>query len=298
MKQYIKELFTPKEIGKTVGILFATFIYAIGLNIFISPIGLYTGGIMGVSQIIRALMVDYLHIQVGNFDVVGIIFYLINLPLFIIAFKTMGKMFFVKTMLSVASMSFFLTFIPIPKTVLLTNDILASSLIGSILCGVGIGLTLMMGASSGGIDIIGMYLVKKKGNFSIGKANLILNVFVYLVCMLLFDVKTVIYSVIGAAASSIAIDKVHTQNINVEVIIITRNDIKLFEDEVMETLGRGITKWDTQGAYTGEGSEILYIVLSKYEVVTLRKMIHKYDPDAFIVVKEGVWVQGNYMKKL
>ncbi len=68
--------------------------------------------------------------------------------------------------------------------------------------------------------------------------------------------------------------------------------------EIMSTLGREITKWNSTGAYTLEGSEILYIILSKYEISQLKRMVHKYDPEAFIVVKEGVWVEGNYLRKL
>jgi uncharacterized membrane-anchored protein YitT (DUF2179 family) len=63
-------------------------------------------------------------------------------------------------------------------------------------------------------------------------------------------------------------------------------------------MGRGITKWNTTGAYTNEHSEILYIILSKYEVTQLRQLVRQYDPDAFIVVNEGVSVDGNFIKKL
>ena len=93
-------------------------------------------------------------------------------------------------------------------------------------------------------------------------------------------------------------DKMHTQNINVEVTVITKADTVELEREVFGELGRGITKWVAQGAYTGEESHILYIMLSKYEVNRLKSMIHESDPQAFIVVNEGVNVDGNFLKKL
>ncbi|HHT97074.1 MAG TPA: YitT family protein [Clostridiales bacterium] len=295
---YISELFKPKEIGKTLGAILGTLVYAFGLNTFINPLGLYTGGVMGVSQIIRTILIDFLHLPIGNLNLVGIIFYLINFPLFFVAYKTMGKMFFARTMVVVASTSLFLTIIPVPQTFILANDTLAGCLIGAILCGVGAGFTLMMGACGGGTDIIGIYLIKKNGNMSIGKVNLFLNFFLYMTCFLLFDVKIVIYSILVSAIASIAMDKVHTQNINVEVTIITKVDMKSLQNEIMNHFDRGITKWVTKGAYTEDNSEILYIVLSKYEVSSLRRMVHKHDPNAFIVTKEGVWVEGNYIKKL
>lgn len=298
MKNYMKDFLKPIELGRTLGAVIGTLLYAIGFNLFIIPVGVYSGGIMGISQIIRTFLIEYLHISFGNYDITGIIYYLINIPLIIMTYKTMGKLFFLKTMICIATISTFLTLIPIPTTLLLTDDILTSCLIGGIISGAGTGLTLMMSSSAGGMDIIGIHFIKKKGNFTIGKITLIVNFFVYGVCFFLFDVTIVIYSIIVAAVSSIAIDKVHSQNINVEVKIITKKDISLFESEVMSKLGRGITKWNTTGAYTKEGSEILYIILSKYEIGQLKRMLHRYDPSAFIVVNEGVWVDGNYMKKM
>jgi uncharacterized membrane-anchored protein YitT (DUF2179 family) len=293
-----KELLKPKEFGRTLIAILGIFLYAVGLNLFIIPVGLYSGGVMGISQITRTLLVDYLKLPFNNFDIAGIIYFIINIPLFFIAFKTIGKLFFMKTLICMISMTVFLTLIPIPSYLLLTDDIITSCLIGGIISGVGSGLALMMGGSGGGLDIIGLYFIKRKGNVSIGKTSLLVNFFVYGICVFLFNVTTAIYSIIFASVSSVAMDKVHSQNIIVEVIIITRKDLSAFQTDVMNQMGRGITKWNTTGAYTKEGSEILYIVLSKYEVNHLKRLVHKYDPNAFIVVKEGVWVDGNYTKKL
>lgn len=298
MQNYVKELLKPKELGRTFGAIIGTFLYVAGMNLFVVPVGVYSGGLMGFSQIIRTILVEYLNFPLSNFDIAGIIYYIINIPIFIIAYKIMGKLFFLKTIICMTTMTIFFSTIPIPKDLLLTDDILTSCLIGAIISGIGCGITLMMGASNGGSDIISIYFIKKKGNFSVGKVNLIINLFVYAICFFMFDVTIVIYSVIFAAVNSVAIDKIHAQNINVEVIIITRKYNREMQLEIMTVLGRGITKWNSTGAYTQEGSEILYIILSKYEISQLKRLVHKYDPDAFIVVKEGVWVEGNYLRKL
>ena len=107
-----------------------------------------------------------------------------------------------------------------------------------------------------------------------------------------------VYSVIFAAVHSLAIDKVHIQNINVEANIITKSNNVNLERAIMEELNRGVTKWSTLGAYTYEQSHMLYITLSKYEVSRLKAVVHKYDPSAFIVINEGVTVDGNFLKKL
>ena len=125
-----------------------------------------------------------------------------------------------------------------------------------------------------------------------------MNLALYSACLFLFDVETALYSVINAAVYSVAIDKLHAQNINVEVNVITKISSQELEREVFSELGRGITKWKTMGAYTHEESHILYIMMSKYEVHQLKTIVHKYDPQAFIVINEGVHVEGNYLKKL
>ena len=146
--------------------------------------------------------------------------------------------------------------------------------------------------------MIGIIITRWKQNFSVGKMNLLVNLFLYAVCLFLFDVEVVIYSLIFAAVYAISIDKTHIQNITVEVKIITKIDTTLLEKEVFEELNRGLTKWTSLGAYTHEESHVLYVLLSKHEISRLKSIIHKYDASAFVVINEGVMVEGNYLKKL
>lgn len=275
--------------------VFGAFLYAAGINLFVVPAGLYTGGVMGLCQVIRTILTSVVGLDFGSFDVAGLIYYLLNVPIFIIAFTRIGRKFFAKTLVTVTAMSAFMSFIPAVK---LVDDVMAACVVGGIVSGAGVGIVLRMSSSGGGMDVIGMLLTKWKKDFSVGKVNLLVNLVLYGSCLFLFDVPVVIYSVIYAAVYSVAMDKMHTQNINVEVTVITKADTVELEREVFGELGRGITKWVAQGAYTGEESHILYIMLSKYEVNRLKSMIHESDPQAFIVVNEGVNVDGNFLKKL
>ncbi len=273
-------------------------IYAAGVNLFVVPVSLYSGGIMGVAQVIRTVLIQYLHVPLSGFDIAGLIYYAVNIPILLVAMKDISKQFFVKTIICVTMQTVFLTLIPIPKAPLLPNDVLASSVIGGLVCGFGMGLALRMGGSLGGTDIIGMLLLKRRGNVSVGRVGLIVNVALYTVCLFLFDVSTVIYSLIYAAVSSLAVDHGHSQNINVQVQIITKRDNRELEEEIFRKMNRGITRLDSTGAYTNEKSNILFILISKYEVAQLRQIVLKYDPQAFIVMNEGVTVVGHYLKKL
>lgn len=291
----MKKEFLVYEGKRTLMSIFGAFLYAAGINLFVVPAGLYTGGLMGICQVIRTVLVELLHLNFQSFDIAGVIYYIINVPVFIIAFTRIGRKFFVKTVATVTAITLFMSMLPV---IMIVEDAMAACIVGGIISGAGVGIMLRMGASGGGMDVVGVLLTKWKRDFSVGKVNLLVNLVLYGSCLFLFDVEVVIYSIIYAAVYSLAMDKMHTQNINVEVNVITKADTTALEKEVFEELGRGITKWTSMGAYTYEKSHILYIMLSKYEVNQLKGIIHKYDPNAFIVVNEGVTVDGNYLKKL
>lgn len=289
-----KKVFMEEGKRSLIGILGA-FLYAMGVNLFVVPSGLYNGGLMGICQVIRTLLAELFHLNFGNFDIAGIIYYIMNVPIFIVAFRQIGRKFFAKTLITVTASTVFMSFIPVGAVV---EDVMASSVVGGIISGAGVGIMLRMGASGGGMDVVGVLLTKWKRDFSVGKVSLVVNMALYGTCLFLFDVDVVLYSVIYAAVYSVAMDRMHTQNINVEVNVVTKADTTTLEKEVFNAMGRGITKWSALGAYTYDRSHVLYILLSKYEVNQLKSIIHKHDPNAFIVVNEGVTVDGNYLKKL
>lgn len=290
--------FLLEQIKQTMGGIVAVFIYALGMNLFIVPVKLYSGGLMGICQLIRTLLTNYMQLSFGAVDIAGIIYYLLNIPLLVVAVARIGKKFFAKTVVCVTAMTLFLSAIPIPAQPIMESDMMASCLIGGIMCGVGIGLSLKMGCSTGGMDILALILIKWKKDFSVGKMNLFVNIVLYSVCFFLFDIPTVIYSLIYASVNATAVDRIHSQNINVEVSVVTKQFNEAMEKEIMAHLDRGITKWQAKGAYTEENKQVLYILLSKYELPQLRYIIHKHDPHAFVVVNEGVHINGHFVKKL
>lgn len=275
--------------------ILGAFLYAAGINLFVVPAELYTGGLMGICQVIRTLLAEALGLNFQGVDIAGIIYYIFNIPVFIIAFTKMGRKFFGKTVITVTMMTLFMALLP---TAVVVEDVLASCIVGGIISGAGVGIILRMGSSGGGMDVVGVLLTRWKRDFSVGKVNLLINLALYCACFFLFDMEVVVYSIIYASVYAVAMDKMHTQNINVEVNVITKTDTTALEKEVFQELGRGITKWSALGAYTYDRSHVLYILLSKYEVNHLKTIIHKHDPGAFVVVNEDVSVDGNYLKKL
>ena len=145
--------------------IFGAFLYAAGINLFVVPAGLYTGGVMGVCQVIRTILAEFFHLDFGNLDIAGIIYYIINVPIFIIAFTRLGRKFFAKTLITVTAITVFMSVIP---PVVIVEDVMAACIVGGIVSGAGVGILLRMGSSGGGMDVVGVLLTKWKRDFSVG----------------------------------------------------------------------------------------------------------------------------------
>ncbi len=284
---------TKREITSILGM----FIFSIGINVFMVPANLYNGGMLGISQIIRTILVKYMHIFSTNTDISGIINLILNIPLFVLAYLRIGKGFVFRTIVCVASQTIFLSLIPIPQTPIV-SDTLTASIIGGICGGTGIGIALRSGASSGGMDIVGMYFTKKFKGSSVGKVSLLVNAVVYGICAILFGVSTAIYSIIYSAVSMLMTDKAHTQNINTEVVIFTKQEPEKIVKCIVEEYKRDATWWEAKGGYTGGMTYMIITALSKYECVHLRRELKNLDSHAFLIEKDSINIGGRYEKHL
>ena len=250
------------EIIKIIRCLLGATLYAGSINLFIAPVNLYNGGIMGFSQLLQMFLVNFLNLPFHNFNLTGIIYYLFNVPILFLSFNKVGKRFFVKSVICISWITFAMSIIPVPTAPILDTDLLGTCIIGGIIGGYGIGSMLKNGGSGGGMDIVGMILVKWKKDFSVGKISLLVNALLYTICFFLFNIPIVIYSFIYSSISSIAIDRVHDQTITVEATIITKKDCPEMRQQIFHELRRGITLWNATGAYTGEDTKIMYVLLS------------------------------------
>lgn len=231
--------FEKRNAVAVIGMLF----FAAGINLFIVPANLYNGGVMGISQIIRTLLIRCFHIASGNTDIAGMINLILNVPLFILAYLSIGKSFFIRTIVCVLSQTLFLSMLPIPASPIV-EDALTSSIIGGIICGIGVGIALRSGGSSGGMDIVGMYFTKTRKGFSVGKVSLAVNILVYGICAMMFGIQTAVYSIIYSAVSMLMSDKTHTQNINTEVLVFTKENPQKILDYIVQEFERDATWWE------------------------------------------------------
>lgn len=284
-----------QDLLRCAGILGGSLIYSLGINLFIVPAGLYSGGVMGFAQLLRTFFLRLTGLEL-TVDIAGLINYAINLVLLCVAWKKLDRRLVFRTLLCVTGTTIFLSVIP--RTDILAGDKLAECLIGGMLCGCGVGLILWMGGTAGGMDIVGMMMLKRGSHTSIGHVNLVWNLALYAACAVAFDLSTAIYSILYSFISTTAMDKLHMQNINVEVTVVTKVLSPEMEQEILVDLHRGITRYEGIGEYTGQPVHIFYILVNKYEISRLRAIVCRYDPHAFIVAKDGAVVYGNYKRKI
>ncbi|MBR0400487.1 MAG: YitT family protein [Mogibacterium sp.] len=284
-----------RSIEKIVMTVVGNLTYAAGVNLMINPIHLYSGGFTGIAQLIRTFLLQFMHLpQIGGVDYMGIIYFMINVPFFIMAYRIMGRKFCVTTIISIAMSSLFLSLIPVPETPIVSDRMMAS-LVGGLGSGFGAGLVLRAGSSQGGQDLIGVCLAKTHPDFKVGVIGIVISVCIYTICLFMYDVETVLYSIIFAVMTGIFIDKVHIQTIKITCMICTKKE--RVAEAIMKDVNRGVTTWEGEGAYTGEDSHVLVTVISKYEEPLLREVIAGVDPDAFMIITDSVRVAGNFQKR-
>ena len=276
--------------------IWGIFIYSLAINLFVVPNNLYTGGTLGLAQLLRNAINSLFNLHL-NFDISSIIYYVINIPLFLLAFKKISKTFFVRTLFAVTVNSVFLLLIPIPSEPLI-KDFLANILIGGTLSGIGIGMALSTGGSTGGTDIIGIVLSRKNNKLTVGNIGLVFNVIVYSICGIMYGIEIMIYSILFAVFETILLDKNHTQNICSEAFIFTKENPEKMIDFINKELNRGATYWEALGGYTHTKTYIVYTVLSKYERMRLGRHMKEFDEKAFMVGDDGVEIKGKFDRYL
>ena len=274
---------------KNLGIMIiGVFLYVLAMNMFISPANLYTGGVTGIAQLIIAFASSAFGIQLS----LGVLILLFNVPLLYLAWRSIGKRFALLSILTVVLQSVVLELIPMGK---FSEDILLNAVFGGVLIGVGIGMILKIGASTGGTDIVFQYL-SMKFNGSFGKYSFAINAIIILIAGLTQGWETALYTIISIYITSVVIDKIHTVHQNLTLYIVTSKEDEMIKS-LQQQLYRGITILEGRGAYSKNDKSVLMMVLSSYELYEALAVIKMVDEQAFTNVVQSEMVQGYFVKK-
>ena len=278
-----------KKYWPTIGdyflIALATLIQAISLRLFFIPADLTSGGVSGISQLIH----HFTGWPIGLMVLIG------NIPLFALGWKFLGgRKFAFRTALAIVMYSFFTdALLRLPAfgpqgaaTILiadLKDDIFLNSLYGAIVSGFGYGLVYRARSTSGGSDILARILNHWRG-ISMTQSYLIVDTAVILAAGFVFGWKQALYAIIALYVSGIVAETTLEGGGTARTAMIVTKEIEAISNRVLDDLERGVTILEGSGAYTGENRPVLYVVITRAEVATLKAIVHEIDPQAFMVI--------------
>ena len=265
--------------------VFGSLIYAIGVEVFLSPLKISPGGITGVSTALN---------YITDFPT-GILILLFNLPIIMFGFIKFGRMFIVKSAIAVFLSSLLIDAIDNLYTPIF-SDVMLGSFFGGALIGSGLGLIMLVGASTGGIDIV-VKMLNARFNISIGRAFLMIDGAVILFAAVIYkDFESSLYSVIAVFVSSKVVDIILCGSIDSKAIFIITEMEESVKKEITEKVDRGVTILPAFGGYTGRKNNILLCVARNNEINLVRKLVISLDSNAFFFIVNAGDVIGKGFK--
>ncbi len=265
-----------KEIQNLAWIAMGSLIMVIGLNLFLIPLELYSTGLMGLSQEIAVVFTSF----TGLPDYTGQIYFLLNIPIIALGWLKVGKKFTLRTLWAVILISFFQ--IIIPSDVVIVSDPLLAVITSGILIGAGIGLSLRSGASTGGTDIIVLYISLVKGK-AFGVYNMLFNLIVIVGAILVTnDIQIAILMLILLYTTGVVIDKIHNSHVKVTLLIMTYKAEEVTNSLLAGSSSRGVTVLESKGGLTKADNNTLVTTISKGQLYACLSAIKSADEKAFI----------------
>nr|WP_184403509.1 YitT family protein [Geomicrobium halophilum] len=269
------------ELQKIGIIIFGAFIVAIGLNFFLDPANIFASGMTGIAQL------------VSNFSPVstGVMLLLLNIPVAILGWMKVGRLFTFYSFLHVALTTFFLEVVPLQT---LAEDLMLNAVFGGIITAVGVALPLRFGASAGGLDIIALVLARMSDR-PLGVYFFGLNALIVIAAGFAFDWEQALFTLVSIYATSRIIDMVHTRHVKCTAFIVTKKADELRE-AIHSHVTRGITRMPAKGGYDEAEKEVLMIAITRYELYTLRQVTEASDPEAFTNIVPTSDIVGSFRK--
>ena len=275
------------EAKRIVVVILGSLLLAVSLNFFLINANVYASGFAGAAQLASSVFEDFLGISVST----GILLLLFNIPVFILGWYKVGKGFTIYSIISVICVTFFLEILPVTSV---SDDIILNAVVGGVIGGVGVGISLKLGASTGGMDIVAMVLSRLQDK-PIGTYFLLLNGVIIVLAGFLYEPENALYTMLALYVTTAVIDMIHTRHEKVTAMIITHKADEL-QQAIHQKMVRGITILPAKGAYSKEDKNMLYLVITRYELYDLESIINEVDPNAFTNVVQTVGIFGFFRR--
>lgn len=270
-------------------IVLGNILLAISVSLFILPFDINSGGLSGISIILK----DY-------FDP-AILILILNWVLFFIGFIFLKKEFALKTLLSTLVYPIVLNILYHSKAydsfISELNDPLLAAILGAILSGVGLGIVYRVGGSTGGLDVISLILNKYK-KIKISYSTFIMDLIIVVIGLFTVSINSSLYGVICVIITSYLIEVITIMGNSSYMMHIVSNKSKEINDYIINELSRGSTLIEVSGGINLEKREMIEVIFNEKEYYKIKHRIQEIDKEAFISVYKAVNVYGNGFEKL
>lgn len=263
-----------------MAIIAGTFLIGFAIKNIFDPVSMVIGGVSGVSIIVKELW--GLPLWLTNTA--------LNIPLFLAAYFIMGWTFIKRTLFSTLTLSFSLYVLP--EVSCIGGDILLAALFGGILSGLGTGLVLLGGCTTGGTDMLAVLIQRRLRHYTMAQIMQVLDGFIVAAGAGIFGIPTALYALIAIFCNSKVTDGlIEGLKFSKQAYIIS-DCYQEIAGAIMERMGRGVTSLEARGMYTNQEKKMLFCVVSKKEIVQIKEIAAEFDPRAFVIVSDAREVFG------
>lgn len=266
-------------VKRVLGIFMGAVIVALSINSLIIPNKIADGGVTGIAIILHYLVSWPISITV----------LFLNIPLFILGWKLVGRSFLIYSILGVGALSIALDLTAgVPR---ITTDSLLASIFGGVISGIGMGVIFRSRGSLGGTDILAV-LLSRTTPFSVGQILLGIDALIFLMAAILFRPEMAMYAAIYMFIATKVIDLVQEGMSHYKSVMIITSKPQEIAEDIMAKLDRGVTYFNASGAYSGETKRVVYSVISRTQLSQIKEIIHNRDAQAFVAISEIPEVVG------
>jgi uncharacterized membrane-anchored protein YitT (DUF2179 family) len=268
----------------TILILLGILSAAFGLKGFLLPSHFIDGGVTGVSMLLSNVLGWPLSLLIP----------VINVPFVVIAYRQIGRVFAVRSVLAIAGLSLCLAFVKFPDV---TPDKLLTAVFGGFFIGGGIGLAIRGGAVLDGTEIAALLISKGSHVLKVGDVILILNVVIFSSAAFFLGIDSALYSMLTYFAASKTVDfLIHGVEEHTAIIIVSERSEQIRQG-IIQRLQRGVTVFKGKGGLTDQDQDILYCVVTRLEIGRVKSVVEDYDEGAFMVVHGLADAEGGVVKR-
>ena len=281
-----REIITGGKGKDFVMIAAGTMCMAMAVNLVYEPLGMVTGGISGLSIVVRRLTGQWL----GKSVPVWLSNLLLNIPIFLTALKIKGKSYMRMTLFANLCFTGALFLIPVPDTP--QKDFVLAAVVGGVLTGAGLGLVFSRGCSTGGTDLLGAVIHHFFPYYPVGQILFLLDCLIIAAGAWVFGIRPAVYAAVAIYLTTRLMDTIVAGGNFAKLAYIISDHYEEIGHSVMSQLGRGVTVLDGAGMYTGKQRKMLMCVVDRKQINRVSQIARNIDKKAFVIISDIREVQG------